>query len=201
MHLNGKIIFHYGTMNSGKSTLLLQMEHDYSQMKFKTFLYKPRHDKRDGLLISSRLGISKYASLLPEIVYSRYANSIVFIDECQFLSEKQMNIILDLADKQNCVIHCFGLRTNSHGKLFEGSKFLFEVADELNEISRYNFDEHGNKRMFHLDVSGHQNSSGIREGDVGKNDYLVVSRKEFFDKYLKTFVGENHETYRGTSTS
>lgn len=185
----GKIYFHYGTMNSGKSTSLLQLDYNFRQNGFSTIIYKPIFDKRDGKFIRSRLGLKKEAQLLPESLnFTSKKEKIVLIDECQFLKKSQFDVILKFADDLDCQVHCFGLRTNSHGKLFEGSKFLFEVADELIEVFQFDIDQKEKKKVFHLDISGKQSESGLREGDVGNNDYLIVSRKEFFDKYKKEGV-------------
>lgn len=169
-------------MNSGKSTFLLQLNHQYKNQNHKTFLFKPVKDRRDGMYIRSRLNIEEKAELLPHVTVteSKYFDSVIFIDEIQFLQEDQYKIVREFADEYNCIVHCFGLRTNSLGKLFDGSKFLFEIADEIVEIDRFTCDSYGRKQIFHLDVSGLKSKNGIREGDVGKNDYLLVSRKDFF---------------------
>ena len=57
-----KVHFHYSTMNAGKSTSLLQSNHNYEVRDLKTYLFTPAVDAEvhDGK-IHSRLGISKDA--------------------------------------------------------------------------------------------------------------------------------------------
>ena len=52
-----KLYFFYSTMNAGKSTALLQSNHNYSESNLKTLLFIPKDlgDKSDGKIIS-RIG-------------------------------------------------------------------------------------------------------------------------------------------------
>ena len=49
-----KLHFFYSTMNAGKSTALLQSNHNYSESNLKTLLFIPKDlgDKSDGKIIS-----------------------------------------------------------------------------------------------------------------------------------------------------
>ncbi|MDR3128628.1 MAG: hypothetical protein LBT99_04850, partial [Bifidobacteriaceae bacterium] len=57
-----KFFFRYGSMNSGKSTMLIQVVHNYSETGQKAIVVKPAIDtKNEG--IHSRVGISKPVDL------------------------------------------------------------------------------------------------------------------------------------------
>ncbi|ECC6867688.1 thymidine kinase, partial [Salmonella enterica] len=59
----------------------------------------------------------------------------VFVDECQFLTKEQVDKLAEIVDNLNVDVFCYGLRTDFTGNLFEGSKHLIEVADELEDLS------------------------------------------------------------------
>ncbi len=53
-----KLHFFYSTMNAGKSTALLQSNHNYSESNLKTMLFVPKEiaDKTNGKIVS-RIGL------------------------------------------------------------------------------------------------------------------------------------------------
>lgn len=61
--------------------------------------------------------------------------TILFVDEAQFLTEQQVDQLSMIAEYEGVVVKCYGLRTDYQGKLFDGSKRLFEVADESFSIT------------------------------------------------------------------
>ena len=57
-----KLYFHYSSMNAGKSTALLQANHNYFERGMKALLFTAQLDDREGSgVISSRIGIKKEA--------------------------------------------------------------------------------------------------------------------------------------------
>lgn len=57
-----KISFHYSAMNAGKTTALLQLNHNYNEQGMKTILFTPAFDKRYGEdIIQSRIGLKHTA--------------------------------------------------------------------------------------------------------------------------------------------
>ena len=131
-------------MNAGKSTVLLQASHNYGERGMKTMLFTAELDNRSKVgNISSRIGLSEKASTfnnddnLFSSVEERLSTdkiSCVFVDEAQFLTEKQVWELSDVVEILNIPVMCFGLRTDFQGKLFEGSSSLLAIADELKEI-------------------------------------------------------------------
>ena len=134
--------FKFGTMNSSKTANLLMLAHSYKNQNKKILLVKPSIDTRYNKdIIFSRafkegikadLIINEEDSKL-SIDYSSLSTlSCILIDEAQFLSR---NIILDLKNISTFVpVICYGLRTDYKGNLFEGSKALFELADDIEQI-------------------------------------------------------------------
>ena len=133
-----KIYFSYSTMNAGKSTVLLQASHNYGERGMKTMLFTAELDNRSKVgNISSRIGLSEKASTFNKddnLLYSVEERlkenkiSCVFVDEAQFLTDKQVWELSDVVEILNIPVMCFGLRTDFQGKLFEGSSTLLAIA-------------------------------------------------------------------------
>lgn len=137
----GKLKFYYGTVNSAKTCYLLNTCFNYESCNWKVCTIKPEFDSRSKL-IETR---AKVPPRKPDIVikydehlsdYDDIVNKadVILIDECQFLSVDQINELRDLSVDRNIDILCFGLRTDSNTHLFDASKRLFELADELIEV-------------------------------------------------------------------
>jgi len=137
-----KLYFKYGVMGSSKTAQALITKFNYEERGMKVWLIKPRTDNRDGeSIIKSRIGLSSPAYLLPytEDVYQSYqllANpmDVIIVDECQFLSEDQVNQLALIVIDFNVPVICFGLRADFRTKMFPGSKRLMEIADSITEI-------------------------------------------------------------------
>ena len=187
----GKLIFEYAVMNSGKTAKLLQKDFDYNRIGKKTLLLKPSIDTRDKDIIRSRNGMEKKCILVDEntklfdlIVSSNNEKvDIVFIDECQFLTNEQvmeLRKIANMEDSKNILIYCFGLKTDYMGKLFEASKTLLEQADEINESNT--FCHCGEKATMNLKYDA-KTGKAIKNGkqiDCGSEEkYVPVCNKHW----------------------
>jgi len=182
-----KLYFYYSAMNAGKSTTLLQAAHNYEEQGMKVLLFTPAVDDRAGVgKISSRIGLEREAyafekqfDLLEYIErqHSEAKISCVFVDECQFLTAKQVLQLTLVCDRVGIPVLCYGLRTDFQGEPFEGSKYLLAWADELGEIKT--ICTSGKKAIMNarMDEQGNR----VWEGDqiaIGHN-YVALSRKEF----------------------
>lgn len=137
-----KLVFRYGTMNSSKTANLLMVAHNYLAQNKEIYLIKPVCDTRDGLVsIKSRAfkeGMLCNLVMTPEMssieeLLTEYTNlQCILVDECQFLSEKNIDALRKV--KLDIPIICYGLRTDYKGKLFSGSRRLFEISDSIEEI-------------------------------------------------------------------
>lgn len=144
-----KLRFKYATMNSGKSTALLQSAHNLKSIGKEVRYFTSALDNRYGVgKITSRIGIEADAVAIPKDDFSVLQSVIdeiyegaditaLYIDECQFLSTEQVDFLADIVDNCGVDVHCYGLRTDFEGNLFEGSKRLFEIADKLSELHNF----------------------------------------------------------------
>lgn len=139
-----KLYFFYSAMNAGKSTSLLQSDHNYRQRGMNTVLYTSKRDDRSGLgVISSRIGLSREARVIADetdlfsevnALHQEQAIHCVFIDEAQFLNPAQVLQATMICDQLNIPVLAYGLRTDFRGEPFEGSKYLLAWAEELVEV-------------------------------------------------------------------
>ena len=138
-----KLHFFYSTMNAGKSTALLQSNHNYIESDLSTMLFIPYEiAKESGGKIISRIGleakaivVDKEYNFFKEIQNTKYKKiNCIFVDEAQFLSKKQVHDLGKIADELNIPVMCYGIRTDFQGKLFEGSLELLAIADNLREL-------------------------------------------------------------------
>ena len=76
-----KLYFSYAAMNAGKSTVLLQVAHNYAEQGMEAYLLNAALDDRNGTgKISSRIGIQKECDLYgPEPVGPQSAHQSVFL--------------------------------------------------------------------------------------------------------------------------
>ena len=105
------------------------------------WLIKPAADQRDGaIILRSRVGLEAPAEVvaperdLLEAYRGRARTDVIIVDECQFLTARQIDQLREIVDSENIPVLCFGLRTDFRSTLFEGSRRLFEVADTITEI-------------------------------------------------------------------
>ncbi len=137
-----KLYFKYGVMGSSKTAQALITKFNYEERGMKVWLIKPQTDNRDGEgMIISRAGLSAQAYELPESedVYNTFTKlkenvDVIIVDECQFLSEEQVNQLAMIVIDYNVPVLCFGLRADFRTKMFPGSKRLMEIADSITEI-------------------------------------------------------------------
>lgn len=139
--MSGKLVFYYGTVSSSKTMQLLSIAHNYDSLNWKVVTIKPTLDTRSEM-IETRAGVPPRMpdiSLKSDESLSEYASiinsaDVILVDECQFMSVNQIDELREITLARNIDILCFGLRTDYTAHLFEASKRLFELADELNEV-------------------------------------------------------------------
>ena len=139
-----KLYFFYSAMNAGKTTSLLQSDHNYRQRGMNTILYTSKRDDRSGVgIISSRIGLSREAHLIErdtdlfDDVKKRLDKEpihCVFIDEAQFLTPGQVLQATMICDQLKIPVLAYGLRSDFRGEPFDGSKYLLAWAEELIEV-------------------------------------------------------------------
>ncbi len=144
-----KLFFRYGAMNSGKSTAMLQVAHNYEERGQRVVLVKSTVDTKGDDQIVSRLGVSRRADILlspgqdlraslTSLCHQRAAEErtvgCVLIDEAQFLTPEQVDQALEIAVLDDIPVVAFGIRTDFRTRSFPGSQRLMEVAHSLQEM-------------------------------------------------------------------
>ena len=137
-----KLYFKYGAMGSSKTAQALVTKYNYEERNMKVMFLKPATDTRDGEeIVRSRIGLQAKAIVVApeEDVYRLYAEKYtdckaVIVDECQFLTEEQVDQLGQIVLDCDVPVLCFGLRTDFLTHLFPGSKRLLEIAESVTEI-------------------------------------------------------------------
>ena len=181
-----KLTFTYAPMSTGKSTELLQKAFNYREHGFEVLIFTSALDNRYGTAkVASRIGISADAtvihpgdcSVLNELIESLENSEVkaIFIDECQFLSTEQVDLLAVVVDKFNIPVYCYGLRTDFSTKLFEGSRRLLEIADDIEELK--NICSCGRKAIFNKRI-GESTETVL----IGGNDMYIRMCRECYRK-------------------
>lgn len=140
-----KLYFRYGAMNSGKSTSLLQVAHNYEERGMKVIILKPKTDTKGGDLLVSRLGVTRRADYMVQknndvfCVVKDWVDKhgqihCVLVDEVQFLSRVQIDQLFMIVCKLDIPVICYGLRTDFRMEGFEGSERLLLIAHSIEEL-------------------------------------------------------------------
>jgi len=137
-----KLYFSYAAMNAGKSTLLLQVAHNYIERDMPVYILNSALDDRFGAgKVASRIGIEKpsdtfdaESDLYGMITAQDPKPACVLIDEAHWLSSAQVEQLARAVDELRVPVMTYGLRTDFKGQLFAGSERLLALADELREI-------------------------------------------------------------------
>lgn len=138
-----KLYFRFGAMNCGKSTALMQVAHNYNENNKRVVVIKSSIDTKADDYLESRIGLKRKVDILidPEKSLEPYYEdwnedvSCVLVDEAQFLTKKQVEELWMASKLYDIPVICYGLKTDFQSNLFEGSKRLLELADELEELT------------------------------------------------------------------
>ncbi|MEV0889878.1 MULTISPECIES: thymidine kinase [unclassified Promicromonospora] len=135
-----QLVFFSGTMDSGKSTLALQTDHNFRARGREGLIFS-RGDRAGADRVSSRLGLEVAAvevtddtDFWVEISGRRAGGEAVdylVCDEAQFYSPAQVEQLARLVDETEIDIFAFGITTDFRTRLFPGSARLIELADRV----------------------------------------------------------------------
>ena len=189
-----KLYFNYSSMNAGKSTALLQANHNYLERGMKTKMFTFSGDNRyEENRIVSRIGISADAlpfsedtDLFQSLIEDEDQTEIkcVLIDEAQFLTKEQVTQLGRIVDELDTAVLAFGIRTDFQGELFEGSKYLLAWADNLKEIKTVCWCGRKATMVVRLDKEGNIVSQGEQLEIGGNEKYVPLCRAHFNKKKL-----------------
>jgi thymidine kinase len=135
-----ELVFFSGTMDCGKSTLALQIEHNRSARGLTGMIFT-RDDRAGEGKLSSRLGLvtdavevedgqDLYAYLVDHLSRGGRADYVI-ADEAQFLVPEQIDQLARVVDDLHLDVYAFGITTDFRSKLFPGSQRLVELADRV----------------------------------------------------------------------
>jgi thymidine kinase len=177
-----KLYFRYGAMGASKTANAIMVAYNYGERGQKAVIIKPAVDTRDEAdVIRSRIGLQapvvKFHSgdnLVSMFVDGRKRGSVncIVVDEAQFLTDRQVHQLAELADVYGIPVICYGLRTDFRGELFPGSKALMAYADSIEEIKTMCWC--GKKATFNARIV---EGRVVREGEqviIGGNEMYVA---------------------------
>ena len=180
-----KLYFRYSTMGAGKSAQLLTAAHNYIERGMYPLLITFQGDTRSGEgKIASRIGIEMSALTFNSDTDLEHGISYddvdaIFVDECQFLNERQVEELHNVAVNRSIPVLCYGLRTDFLGRLFEGSMALMAHAETIEELKT--ICKCGRKathvRRYENDVV--QTSGSVLQ--IGDSEYKPMCYKCFVD--------------------
>ncbi|MFF2079630.1 thymidine kinase [Kitasatospora sp. NPDC058162] len=135
-----ELVFFSGTMDCGKSTLALQMDHNHAA-RGRQGVILTRNDRAGAATISSRLGLRADAvevtddfDFLAHVVQRLSAGGRVdylICDEAQFFAAEQVDQLARVVDELDIDVYTFGITTDFRTRLFPGSQRLIELADRV----------------------------------------------------------------------
>ena len=135
--------FFTGTMDSGKSTLALQTNHNHAQRGRAGRIFTA-HDRAGEAILSSRLGLTHDAlevgagfDFWHYVVDSLTAGARIdylICDEAQFYTPDQIDQLAKVVDELQIDVFAFGILSDFRTRLFPGSARLVELADRMNVL-------------------------------------------------------------------
>jgi thymidine kinase len=130
--------FFTGTMDSGKSTLALQTNHNHAARGRIGRIFTT-HDRAGEAILSSRLGLEHDAlEVTPGFDFWRHVvDSLthgaridyLICDEAQFYEPLQIDQLARIVDELQIDVFAFGILSDFRTELFPGSRRLVELAD------------------------------------------------------------------------
>jgi thymidine kinase len=135
-----ELVFFSGTMDCGKSTLALQMDHNHRQRGRQGLIFT-RLDRAGSSTLSSRLGLSTAAVEVTDeldfwdvVADERIRGNRVdylICDEVQFYTPVHAEQLARVVDELGVDVFAFGITADFRTRLFPGSQRLIELADRV----------------------------------------------------------------------
>ena len=132
-----------GTMDSGKSTLALQTNHNHAARGRVGRLFTS-HDRAGASRVSSRLGLVQDAvEVPPDLDFWGYVVDALthgarvdylICDEAQFYEPVQIEQLARVVDELQIDVFCFGILTDFRTRMFPASARLVELADRMHVL-------------------------------------------------------------------
>lgn len=191
-----KVYFYYGSMNSCKTSQLIQTAYNYQEQGLKALILKPTTDTRDGDSCHVKSRITEPFPAIPfdpektsnnelRKIIAEHRPKVILVDEVQFFGPR-IKFLVKECDLRNIPLLCYGLRNSFNGKSFPASEYLLVHADKLCEMKTMCFC--GKKATHNLLVQNgvpvRDEGDGVLVGDVAgvteDDGYHTVCRKHFY---------------------
>lgn len=188
-----ELTFFAGTMDCGKSTLALQMDHNH-RARGRTGMIFTRLDRSGEAVLSSRLGLATAAVEVGEdldfwetVVGQLTAGGRVdylICDESQFYTPEQVEQLARIVDELDIEVFAFGITSDFRTQLFPGSQRLIELADRTQVLQVAALCWCGRRATHNarvvdgaMVVEGEQVVVGDTDVDEGEVEYEVLCRR------------------------
>jgi thymidine kinase len=135
--------FFWGPMDSGKSTMALQMNYNHARQG-RRGLVTTRIDRSLGPQVTSRIGLAHSAVEVTDdldlrtLVRDTWAEGVrvdyLICDEASFYNVEHVEQMAELVDSYDVDVYAFGLATDFRSCLFPAAQRLFELADSVARI-------------------------------------------------------------------
>ncbi len=135
--------FFTGTMDSGKSTLALQTNHNHAARGRSGRIFTS-HDRAGAATLSSRLGLQHDAIEVPgDFDFWSYVVDTLtrggrvdylICDEAQFYTPGQIEQLARVVDELQIDVFAFGILSDFRSYMFPGSARLVELADRMHVL-------------------------------------------------------------------
>ena len=194
-----KLFFRYGTMGSGKSLDLLKVAYNYEENGLTPIILTSKIDNRYGSdnvqsrtgLKSEAIGVDSNTNIFDIIDYKKGILNkkigCVLVDEVQFFDDEHIKQLLDIVDKLDIPVICYGLRSDFKLEPFGSTKLLMAVADEVEEIKT--ICSECNKKKAIVNAKFNSNGKIITSGETieigGNEKYRPLCRKCYNKLKLK----------------
>lgn len=208
-----ELVFFSGTMDCGKSTLALQVDHNHAARGRHGLIFT-RLDRAGDSVLSSRLGLSTHAvevtddldlwdRVVAEATRLRRVDYLI-CDEAQFYTPEQVEQLARIVDEMDADVYAFGIATDFRAQLFPGSRRLIELADRVQTLQVEALCWCGrratqNARVVDgvMVVEGEQVAVGdvgdvsgeaVEDGAGGRVEYEVLCRRHFMRR-MTSYAG------------
>jgi len=175
-----KLYFRYGAMGSSKTANAIMVQYNYQERGQSALLVKPAMENRDGeRIIASRSGLTANCLFIEELTPEKAMQyDCIIVDEAQFLTKAQVELLVSIVDDLNIPVVAYGLRADFQGNLFEGSQYLLAWADSIEEVKTVCWC--GKKATYNARI---HNGKVVREGEQiqlgGNESYTALCRKHW----------------------
>jgi len=191
-----ELVFFSGTMDCGKSTLALQMDHNHAA-RGRTGLIFTKHDRAGEAVLSSRLGLVTAAVEVADdldfwdVIVTRATSGqrvdYLICDEAQFYTPAQVEQLARIVDEMRVDVYAFGITADFRTLLFPGSQRMIELADRVQALQVEALCWCGHRATQNarvvdgaMVVEGEQVALGdITVGDVALVQYEVLCRRHY----------------------